>query len=79
MVRKKRHVNSFLRSGLANGGRVAGMGITYDDYGERSFPDFPKGEGVHVRFPKRDEEEMAALNGPVVTYKLDDLKAKEGD
>ncbi len=74
MAKRKRHVNSFLRSGLANSGRVAGTGVAYDDYSEQSFPDFTKGSGVRVRFPKRDEEEMASLNGPVITYKLSELK-----
>jgi len=78
MAKRKRHVNSFLRSGLANSGRVAGIGVTCDDYSEQSFPDNPKGDGVRVRFPKRSEEEMAALNGPVIIYQLDDLSKEEG-
>ncbi len=35
---RKRHVNEFLKSGFANKGRIAGMGIDEEDYSENSFP-----------------------------------------
>lgn len=70
----RRHVNEFLHTGLVNSGRIAGIGIAYDDYSEQSFPDHQAGSGVQVRFPNRNEEEIASLNGPVITYKLSDLK-----
>lgn len=71
--KRKRHVNEHIRTSLANSGRVAGMGISYDDYSEDS------GKQIHSRnaYPVYttdwlEEKEKERLSGPVITKRLED-------
>ncbi len=41
--KRKRHANEFLRTSLANSGRIAGTGMLYDNYSL-----FPKEKGGHT-------------------------------
>ncbi len=68
----RRHANEFLRTNFVNSGRIAGMGILYDDYSEESGGPIYGGKGVViVRYPERNEDEKdKLLNTPVKTYKL---------
>lgn len=54
-------------SGLANCGRIAGMGISYDNYGDESgCPDYdPKLVPHEIRFPN-DNIKPHEQNGPLV-------------
>lgn len=65
---KRRHVNEFQKTGLANSGRVAGTGISEDRYGDEdglnhhgkrnsSFKHIPKGEDGEVVVYKGGQEE----------------------
>ena len=65
--------NHTMRTSLANSGRAAGMGILYDDYSEDS------GKSTHYestwpifQSDLLNEEEKEALNGPVITKRLED-------
>lgn len=62
----KRHINEFIKTGYANSGRVAGMGINEDNYGDESMSDLynrghsvspfehnPKGENGEVIISKK--------------------------
>ena len=72
--KRRRHINEHLRTGLANSGRAAGMGIIYDIYDDESFPDGSRWAANridgYVAFPSRTEEEKKALNGDVKKYRL---------
>lgn len=64
---KKRHINEFLGTTFeGHGNRAAGMGILHDRY-----------DNVMVKFPSRSKEEKEALNGPVITKKIEDIKEEE--
>jgi len=74
----KSHINQYLKTGLANSGRAAGMGILYDRYDDESGG--PKyGGSVQVKFPSDGltQEELQALNGKVITYKTSKEAAHE--
>lgn len=59
--------NRYINTSLRNSGRVAGTGISYDDYSETSgVKDYEKKSPV--RFP-HDGISPEALNGPVICYK----------
>jgi len=59
--------NLHMNTAFRNGGRKAGIGITYDDYGDESGnPDYEK--HTRVRFPN-DNIKPEELNGPVICYK----------
>jgi len=67
----KKHVNEQLHTCLANTGRIAGCGMNYDRYDEESGnPNYEKQHSL-VRFPSDSltEEELLALNGPVICKK----------
>lgn len=69
---KKRHANERLRTSFANSGRIAGMGILHDNYGEDSFPD-SKGYYIGTPAEKADTEEekqFKKYGGKVRRYKL---------
>ena len=75
MNKRKRHINEFLHTSLANSGRAAGMGILYDRYDEESgLPVYGKGN-VRVVTPSDflSEEEKEGLNGPVITKRIEDF------
>ena len=74
---RKRHINEFLHTTLANSGRAAGAGISYDRYDEESgYHPHPTATG-RVRFPSDSltEEEREKMNGEVKVYYL----PKEGE
>ena len=65
------HSNEKLHTTFRNSGRIAGTGILYDRYDEESGnPDYEKQHSL-VRFPSDSltEEELLALNGPVICKK----------
>lgn len=72
--KRRRHINEHLRTGLANSGRAAGMGIIYDRYDDESFPDGSRWAANridgYVAFPSRTEEEKKKLCGDVKKYRL---------
>ena len=55
----------FTRTSLRNGGRIAGMGMAYDDYSEESFESGRCHEWERVRF-STDGVKPEELNGPVI-------------
>lgn len=65
----KRHRNEYLMSDLANSGRIAGMGMTEDDYSENSFPGPRIRRRKQLLLLERTDEEKALLNGPVIVKK----------
>lgn len=72
--KRKRHANEFLRTRFRNSGRIAGMGILYDNYSENAYPsgmmrtDYLPDKKVD--FPLTEEEMNFRKNGgPVITYK----------
>ena len=60
--------NLYMTTGFRNGGRKAGIGTLYDDYGDESCGYIGQTGGVRVRLP-HDGEKPEELNGPVITYK----------
>ena len=63
----KSHINERLHTGLAQSGRAAGMGISYDRYDDESGnPDYDTHD-TRVRLPHDwlTEDELAALSGAV--------------
>ena len=61
--------NLYMITSLRNGGRKAGIGTLYDDYGDESCGYIGRTGGVRVRLP-HDGEKPEELNGPVITYKF---------
>lgn len=76
---KKRHINEFMKTRLANRGRAAGMGILYDDYSEESYGGYRNISAGQVKTPYdfMTPEERAKLNGPVKTYRIKEDKPNE--
>lgn len=68
---RRGHINERLHTGLANSGRAAGMGITYDRYDDESGNPWSNNHVIRVRMPydSLSKEERNALNGEVVIYK----------
>ena len=60
--------NLYMITSLRNGGRKAGIGVLYDDYGDESCGYIGQTGGVRVRLP-HDGEKPEELNGPVISYK----------
>ena len=61
------HINERLHTGLAQSGRAAGMGISYDRYDDESGnPDYDPHD-TRVRLPSDGltEDKLAALSGAV--------------
>ena len=77
MKRRYEHPGEFLKTGLANGGRIAGDGIVSDNYDDESFPEprhnvvsFKKRTGIPVGSGTNEDE------APVTTYFID-VKMRE--
>ena len=66
----KNTMKNCLKTNLANSGRSAGIGISYDDYSDES-GNYSYGGSIYVRLPSDNltPEEKAALSGEVKTYK----------
>lgn len=67
---KRNTANQQLRTNFTNSGRIAGMGILYDNYSEESgMPNYDPGK-IRVSLPSDflSKEEKEALNGEVKTY-----------
>jgi hypothetical protein len=76
----KRDLNRYPRSGLANSGRAAGMGILYDNYDEESYRGVPhESYQPDPKLNKYTEEEWEELTEEkeVKTYKIPVKEAKE--
>jgi len=62
-----------IKTTLRNGGRIAGIGISEDDYSEESGrPNHDPGK-IQVKTRAYTPEELVRLNGPVITYNIKDL------
>ena len=61
----KRNAKTLIRSGLANGQRIAGDGIISDDYSEDSGNKCLEIRRPLVRF-STDNADPTSLNGPVI-------------
>ena len=62
------HINEHLHTTLANSGRAAGSGISYDKYDDESgYRPGPRDTG-RIRFP-HDGQKADELNGPVIVVK----------
>ena len=61
------HINERLHTGLAQSGRAAGMGISYDRYDDESGnPDYdPHDTRVRMPHDGLTEDKLAALSGAV--------------
>lgn len=73
---KRGHANERMKTRLRNGGRIAGMGILYDNYSEESYrPNYDPGK-IRVVTPSDflSKEEKEALNGEVTTYYIKEDK-----
>lgn len=59
-----------IKTSFRNGGRIAGIGILYDDYSEESYGGYCNISAGKVRTPYdfMKPKERASLNGPVKTY-----------
>lgn len=71
--KRKRHINERMRTSFANSGRVAGMGILYDDYSEDSGkPTYNKSAYPVYTTDWLEDKERERLSGPVTTKRLED-------
>lgn len=63
-----------IKTSFRNSGRIAGMGILYDDYSEESYGGYHNITAGRVRTisDSMTPEERAELNGPVITYQKED-------
>lgn len=65
--------NLFTNTSFRNGGRKAGIGICYDDYGDESTPgEDSLGSKIRVHLP-HDNIKPEELNGPAIIV----MRAKE--
>jgi hypothetical protein len=71
---KRGHANERMKTSFRNSGRIAGMGILYDDYSEESYGGYHNITAGRVRTisDSMTPEERAELNGPVITYQKED-------
>ena len=62
-----------MKTALRNGGRIAGIGILYDDYSEESYGGYRNYYAGPVRTASEflTPEEYEKLSGPVKTYRLE--------
>lgn len=67
MDKPRQHINERLHTGLANSGRAAGMGISYDRYDDESGGRTYSPHRTLVTFPsdRLTPEQRNALNGEV--------------
>ena len=76
---KRRHINEFMKTRLANSGRAAGMGILYDDYSEEAYPSVNT-DPRYCPAPKlgipltEEEKKFRDEGGPVITYQIKEDK-----
>lgn len=73
---KRNTANKQLKTRLANSGRIAGTGVLYDRYDEESggWVYGRENEKVMTPYDYMTKEQKAELNGPVITYHIDDLE-----
>lgn len=66
-----------MKTSLRNRGRIAGMGVLYDDYSEESYGGYRNYNAGQVRTISDflTPEERAKLNGPVKKYHIKDGSA----
>jgi hypothetical protein len=68
-----------IKTRLRNGGRIAGMGILYDDYSEEAFPSVNT-DPRYCPDPKlgipltEEEKKFRDEGGPVITYQIKEDK-----
>ena len=74
-INRRGHANEHMKTSFAHSGRIAGIGILYDDYSEESY-------GGYYDFKCRmrtvseslTPDEVQALNSPVITYRIKEVK-----
>ena len=69
---KLHHVNERMRTNFANSGRIAGLGVLYDDFSEDSSPGklgVTEGTPVYKQCTE-EEKELIQNGGKVKTYRL---------
>ena len=73
-INRRGHANEHMKTSLRNGGRIAGMGVLYDDYSEESYGGYHNSGAGIVRTASDflTPEERAELNGPIITYQKED-------
>lgn len=76
---RRGHANEHMKTALRNGGRIAGMGILYDDYSEEAFPsvntDTRYCPDPKLGIPLTEEEKrFRDEGGPVITYQIKEGK-----
>lgn len=76
---RRGHANEHMKTRLRNGGRIAGMGILYDDYSEEAFPSVNT-DPRYCPDPKlsiplsEEEKKFRDEGGPVVVYRIKEDK-----
>jgi hypothetical protein len=76
---KRRHINEFMKTRLANSGRAAGTGILEDRYDEESYPSVNT-DPRYCPNPKlgipltEEEKKFRDEGGPVITYQIKEDK-----
>ena len=66
----RKHVNEYMKTGLANSGRIAGSGILYDKYNDDSTLDDHIRTGLPIKIAEREKAAKKEHDEyPVKTYK----------
>lgn len=72
------HVHERMKTAFSNSSRIAGTGITYDNYDEESFPIGAKPrayEGTPIYKTLTQEElHFRTYGGPIKTYRIGELE-----
>lgn len=77
---KKRHIGEFAKTGFANSGRAAGMGILADNYDDESGGEGKIRCGAPVGIKEREDRAKKENNeAPVSTYYLTKEELEELD
>ena len=76
---KRGHANEHMKTSFRNSGRIAGIGILYDDYSEEAFPSVNT-DPRYCPDPKlgipltEEEKKFRDEGGPVITYQIKEDK-----
>lgn len=71
-MKRKRHINEFMKTSFVNSGRVAGHGMVEDDYSEESGPQGYVKRMTSVPIKAREENAKERhKNEPVKVYFID--------
>ena len=68
----RKHCNEYMKSGLANSGRIAGSGISYDRYDDESGCESRNVHTRPIKIAEREEKAKKEREGsPVKTYYIE--------